>query len=146
MLSNSSRYAIRAILYLAGRDKSKGSIGIREISSALGLPAPYMSKILQQLAKNKMLNSVKGPNGGFSMHRKPESITLYDVVKIIDGDAVFRNCLIHDGSCGDVKRSKKVCTVHEEYSVIRKEINTLFRNTTIAELAGRASDTENIFI
>lgn len=146
MLSSSSRYAIRALLYLAGRDQEKGCTGIREISSALGLPAPYLAKILQQLAKNKILSSVKGPNGGFSMHRKPESITLYDVVRIIDGDEVFKNCLIHDGSCSDVKRSKKVCTVHEEYSVIRKDINTLFRNTTIAKLAGRASGTENIFI
>ncbi|MDX9726702.1 MAG: Rrf2 family transcriptional regulator [Bacteroidales bacterium] len=146
MLSSSSRYAIRALLYLAGREQEKGSTGIREISSALGLPAPFLAKILQQLAKNKILSSVKGPNGGFSMQRKPESLTLYEIVKIIDGDDVFKNCLIHDGSCSEVKRSKKVCTVHEEYSVIRREINTLFRNTTLAKLAGRAAGSDNIFI
>ena len=65
MLSNSCRYGIRAVVYLASRYSEKNNIGIKEISGVLNLPAPFLAKILQQLARHKILNSVKGPNGGF---------------------------------------------------------------------------------
>jgi Rrf2 family protein len=146
MISNSCRYGIRAVVYLASRYPEKNNIGIKEISGDLGLPAPFMAKILQQLAKHKILNSVKGPNGGFSLAKKPDSITVLDVIKIIDGEALFKNCLIHDGSCSKVKKSRKTCPVHDDYSKIRANINNLFKKKTIAELANTASGSNNIFI
>ncbi len=145
MLSNSCKYGIRAVVYLASR-YTRNNIGIREISKDLGLPSPFLAKILQQLAKQKILNSVKGPNGGFTLKKKPESITMLDIVKIIDGDNLFKNCLIHDGACNDVRKSRKACPVHDDYSVIRSNIDTLFRNKTIAELARVADTSDDIFI
>lgn len=146
MISNSCRYGIRAVVYLASRYPENNKIGIKEISSDLGLPAPFMAKILQQLAKHRILNSVKGPNGGFSLAKKPGLITVLDVIKIIDGEALFKNCLIHDGSCSEVKKSRKTCPVHDDYSKIRTNINNLFRKKTIAELANTASGSNDIFI
>jgi Rrf2 family protein len=145
MLSNSCKYGIRAVVYLASRH-TRNNIGIREISGDLGLPSPFLAKILQQLAKHKILNSVKGPNGGFSLKKKPESITMLDIVKIIDGDNLFKNCLIHEGACNDVRKSRKACPVHDDYSVIRSKIDGLFRNKTIADLARVADTSDNIFI
>mgnify|MGYP002387972157 FL=1 len=145
MLSNSCKYGIRAVVYLASRH-TRNNIGIREISGDLGLPSPFLAKILQQLAKHKILNSVKGPNGGFSLKKKPESITMLDIVKIIDGDNLFKNCLIHEGACNDVRKSRKACPVHDDYSVIRSKIDGLFRNKTIADLARIADTSDNIFI
>jgi Rrf2 family protein len=146
MLSNSCKYGIRAVVYLASRYHEKSNIGIKEISGDLGLPAPFLAKILQQLAKHKILNSFKGPNGGFSLLKKPESVTILDIVKIIDGQALFKNCLIHDGTCSEVKKNRKTCPVHDDYSKIRTNINNLFRKKTIAELVKTANDSENIFI
>ncbi|MFZ2339365.1 MAG: Rrf2 family transcriptional regulator [Bacteroidales bacterium] len=145
MLSNSCKYGIRAVVYLASRH-TRNNIGIREISGDLGLPSPFLAKILQQLAKHKILNSVKGPNGGFSLKKKPESITMLDIVKIIDGDNLFKNCLIHDGACTDVRKSRKACPVHDDYSAIRSKIDGLFRNKTIADLARVADTSDDIFI
>jgi len=146
MLSNSCRYGIRAVVYLASNRHGKNNIGIREISENLDLPAPFLAKILQQLAKQKILNSVKGPNGGFSLLKKPESVTMLDIVKIIDGDDLFRNCLIHDGSCAEIKRNRKACPVHDDYSAIRANIVRLFREKTVADLARAAGGSDNIFI
>jgi Rrf2 family protein len=146
MLSNSCRYGIRAVVYLASRYSEKNNIGIKEISGDLNLPAPFLAKILQQLARHKILNSVKGPNGGFSLMKKPESLTLLDIVKIIDGEALFKNCLIHDGTCPEVKKSRKTCPVHNDYSTLRADINKLFRGKTIAELVKTAGGSENITI
>jgi Rrf2 family protein len=146
MLSNSCRYGIRAVIYLAKHYPDKSNVGIKEISGDLELPLPFLAKILQQLAKHKILNSVKGPNGGFSLLKKPESITLLEIVKIIDGEGLFKNCIIHDGSCAEVRRNKKTCPVHDDYSVIRASLINLFKNKTIAELVRTAKESENIFI
>jgi Rrf2 family protein len=146
MLSNSCRYGIRAVIYLAKHYPDKSNVGIKEISGDLELPTPFLAKILQQLAKNKILSSTKGPNGGFSLLKKPESITMLEIVKIIDGESLFKNCIIHDGSCTKVRRKKKTCPVHDEYSDIRTSLANLFKNKTIADLAKTANESENIFI
>lgn len=146
MLSNSCRYGIRAVVYLASRYPEKINIGIKEISGNLNLPAPFLAKILQQLARHKILNSVKGPNGGFSLLKKPESLTMLDIVKIIDGEALFENCLIHDGSCTEAKKSRKICPVHDDFSKIREDIDKLFRGKTIEALVKTAEGSKNISI
>lgn len=146
MLSNSCRYGIRAMIYLAKRYPGKNNVGIKEISQNLDLPTPFLAKILQQLAKNKILNSVKGPNGGFSLLKKPELITLYDVVKIIDGEDFFKKCIIHEGSCHSVKKSNKKCPVHDDFEKIRKDMVILFKTRTMAELAKNAVDSVDVVI
>ena len=146
MLSNSCRYGIRAIVYLASHYPEKNNIGIKQISADLELPTPFLAKILQQLAKNKIISSTKGPNGGFSFLKKPESITLFDIVRIIDGEDIFRNCIIHDGTCSDVRKSKKSCPVHDDYSKVRNELIGLFKSKTIGELVRTTRSSEQIFI
>jgi Rrf2 family protein len=144
MLSNSCRYGIRAVIYLAGKDLKKGNVGIKQISADLGLPTPFLAKILQLLAKHRILSSTKGPNGGFILLKKPESITLIEIVKIIDGDGIFKNCIIDAGVCKFSKPSKKPCAVHDDYSRVRSELVNLFRDKTIAELVEKTDHLEKI--
>ena len=99
MLSNSCRYGIRAVIYLASQPLSGGKTGIKKISHDLDLPTPFLAKILQQLAKQKILSSSKGPHGGFSLLKDPKKVTLYDIVITIDGDDVFTDCIMHHGTC-----------------------------------------------
>ncbi|HOW09587.1 MAG TPA: Rrf2 family transcriptional regulator [Bacteroidales bacterium] len=146
MLSNSCKYGIRAMIYLAKHHSEKASIGIKEISHDLDLPTPFLAKIMQQLARHKVLNSVKGPNGGFSLVKKPESLTLYDIVKIIDGEDLFKNCIIHEGTCKSVKKGRKECAVHDDFENIRKDLLKLFRTKTLAELAESATDSKKVLL
>ncbi len=145
MLSNSCRYGLRAILYLASRQNDK-NIGIKQISADLGLPMPFMSKILQQLAKHKILHSIKGPNGGFSIQKNPEKITLFEIVKIIDGEDIFTNCIIHNEICTSVKRGMKPCPLHEDYSKIRNELISFFQICTVAQLVKKIKSSGKIVI
>lgn len=103
MLSNSCRYGIRAVIYLARQPKNSGKTGIKQISSDLDLPTPFLAKILQELAKQKILLSSKGPHGGFSLLKDPRKITLLDIVKSIDGDEFFTGCVMHSGPCAGKK-------------------------------------------
>jgi Rrf2 family transcriptional regulator, iron-sulfur cluster assembly transcription factor len=146
MLSNSCRYGIRAVIYLASQPSSAGKTGIRKISNDLGLPTPFLAKILQQLAKQKILSSSKGPHGGFSILKDPKKITLFDIVNSIDGNDVFTNCVMHNGSCEGVKVDKKHCPLHEDYEKTRRDLIMLFSNKTIDDLVKRADKSELISI
>jgi Rrf2 family transcriptional regulator, iron-sulfur cluster assembly transcription factor len=146
MLSNSCRYGLRAVIYLAIRKERNTNIGIRQISSELDLPMPFLAKILQQLARHKILHSTKGPNGGFSILKDPRKVTLYDIVEIIDGKELFTNCIVHDDTCAGVKKSKKPCPVHEDYAKIRSDLINLFKTRTIGDLVKRIESVERIVI
>ena len=146
MLSNSCRYGIRAVMYLASRPSGKKMTGITTISKDLNLPTPFLAKILQQLAKHKILNSLKGPHGGFSLLKDPKEITLLDIVRTIDGDDIFKDCIIHNNTCRYVDEHKESCALHDEYSVIRKDLMKLFRSSTIYDLVQKAGGSEEIVI
>lgn len=65
MLSNQSKYAIRAVLCLAINSDSDHKMGSKEIAKRIDVPAPFLAKIFQLLSKAKLIRSTKGPNGGF---------------------------------------------------------------------------------
>ena len=146
MLSNSCRYGIRAVIYIASRQKTSAKTGIKAISEALELPTPYLAKILQQLAKHKILHSAKGPHGGFSMLRDPAKVTLLDIIEIIDGSDFFRNCIIHNGTCSFVDKNKLSCPLHDDYGVLRSGLIALFENRTIYDLAKKANENSSVTI
>ena len=97
-------------------------------------PLHFLAKILQQLAKQKILSSSKGPHGGFSLLKDPRNITLLDIVNTIDGYDTFTNCVMHKGTCEGVNREKKFCPLHEDYEKTRTELIDLFSNKTIYDL------------
>jgi Rrf2 family protein len=132
MLSNTSKYAIRASIYLALYARSEEKIGIKKISEDLSIPSPFLAKILQVLAKRKLLSSTKGPNGGFCLAKDSKKITLYDIVTVIDGNDIFYKCLISMRTCND---KNTPCPVHQKYEPIRNEVIKLFKEQTIDDLA-----------
>jgi Rrf2 family protein len=146
MLSNSCRYGIRAVIYLASQPASNGKTGIKKISNDLDLPTPFLAKILQQMAKQKILSSSKGPHGGFSLLKDPRKITLLDIVNTIDGNDIFTNCVMHNGSCEGVEKDKKHCPLHEDYEKTRTNLIKLFSNKTIQDLVKKANNPELITI
>lgn len=146
MLSNSCRYGIRAVIYLASQPESAGKTGIKKISSDLVLPTPFLAKILQQLAKQKILSSTKGPHGGFSILRDPQKITLYDIIKTIDGEEIFTNCIMHNGPCITVDNTKKPCPLHDDYSKARTDRINLFKGKTIYDLVKIADKADQFTI
>jgi Rrf2 family transcriptional regulator, iron-sulfur cluster assembly transcription factor len=146
MLSNSCRYGIRAVIYLASQPLSGGKTGIKKISSDLDLPKPFLAKILQQLAKQKILSSSKGPHGGFSLLKDPRKITLLDIVNTIDGNDVFTNCVMHNGSCEGVEKNNKPCPLHKDYEKTRTDMVSLFSRKTIYDLVKTADNDELIAI
>jgi Rrf2 family iron-sulfur cluster assembly transcriptional regulator len=142
MLSNTSKYAIRAMIYLALNAESDKKIGIRKISGELHIPSPFLAKILQLLAKHKLLSSTKGPNGGFALGKDARKITLYEIVTVIDGNDIFDKCLISLRTCHE---EGMPCPVHDKYEPIRMEIKKLFQQQDIDDLAKNIKTRHQIF-
>lgn len=146
MLSNSCRYGIRAVIYLAIQPKNAGKTGIKQISKDLDLPTPFLAKILQDLAKQKILISSKGPHGGFSLMKDPRKIKVIDIVKAIDGEEFFSSCIIHNGPCGGKRHNRKYCALHDEYEKIRHDIKMMYRKKTIHDLVQTSESSKLIAI
>lgn len=131
MLSNTCKYALRALIYLGKFSVEDKRIGIKKISEDLGLSSPFLGKILQNLVKQKLLVSTKGPNGGFALAKGANEITLYDIVIKVDGEEFFTNCLISLESCRTHDPSKPLCPVHAQYEKLRGEIGKFYQETTL---------------
>ncbi len=144
MLSNTCKYAIRALIYLGKNSADGTKIGIKKISSDLTIPTPFLGKILQNLVKQKVLVSTKGPNGGFGMGKATHEISLYDIVKIVDGEDYFKNCLIGLQPCSTHNGIEKPCPVHTRFSPIRLQLLQYYQETTIAEILGDMTGFEDL--
>lgn len=136
MLSNTCKYAVRALIYLGKFSADGTKIGIKKISADLEIPTPFLGKILQNLVKQKILVSTKGPNGGFGLGKKVDEISLYDIVRIVDGDDFFRNCLIGLQPCATHAADEKPCPVHARFGPIRAQLMQFYQETTIKEILG----------
>lgn len=144
MLSNTCKYGIRAVIYLAKHAGTGEKIGIKTISGDLGIPTPFLGKILQSLAKQRILSSIKGPNGGFGLGKPAKDICLLDIVLAIDGNDLFDLCLIDVKSCTEMHKDGTPCTIHKKYEPIRKKLHNLFRTITLEQLVQETKKSPNI--
>lgn len=144
MLSNTCKYALRALIYLGKYSEDDKRIGIKKISEDLGLSSPFLGKILQNLVKQKLLVSTKGPHGGFALGKKPEEITLWDIVIKVDGEEFFTNCLISLEPCKTHDSTRPLCPVHGQYDKLRSQICTFYQQTSLAIISEDIDKFENM--
>jgi len=144
MLSNTCKYALRALIYLGKYSADGTKIGIKKISADLTIPTPFLGKILQNLVKQKILLSTKGPNGGFCLGKKTNEISLFDIVRIVDGEDFFRNCLIGLQPCTTHAANEKPCPVHTRFGPIRAQLLQFYQETTIEGILGDMTGFEDI--
>ena len=129
MLSKSCEYAIRAMMYIAQKSKGGEKVGIKAIANGTNAPEHFMAKILQELSRKELLQSAKGPNGGFYLDSSHMKNSLADVVKAIDGDRLFKGCGVGLENCSE----KKPCPLHDEFKVIRERIKVMLQTATVGE-------------
>lgn len=130
--SVSCEYAIRALVYLA-RQTQGHYCTIEEIHDQEQIPRSFIAKLLQTLAKQGMVNSRKGPGGGFTLARSADEITLYDVMKQMDGVEQISRCIVGLGVCSDGRN----CPVDYAWCHIRYGLIEMLESQTIGELAER---------
>lgn len=135
LLSKGCEYGLSAVLFLAARSED-GYVPIRTISSRLDISYPFLAKVLQQLTRQGILTSMRGPNGGVALGRPAEQIALKEVVVAIDGPELFTECVLGLPDCGD----DRPCPMHDEWGAVRDHLEALFGKLSVAEAAERSTD------
>ena len=132
MTSQTSEYALRAVVWLASRPEKALNTG--QISTVTKVPAGYLSKVLQALARGGLVISTSGRGGGFLLARAATDISVLDVINAVDGVQRIRQCPLGIRSHGSV-----LCPLHKRLDDAMAMVEKAFANSTIAELIAEPS-------
>ncbi|WP_436516607.1 RrF2 family transcriptional regulator [Ekhidna sp. To15] len=128
MFSRACEYAIKIMIYIAAKEMEGRRTGLKEVTEAIDSPEAFTAKILQQLVRSKLLNSYKGPAGGFELAQNQE-IRLIDIVIAIDGEKLLEDCVLGLPSCS----SRNPCPVHEKFLLIRNQLKETLLSTDLRD-------------
>ncbi|PLX40914.1 MAG: Rrf2 family transcriptional regulator [Deltaproteobacteria bacterium] len=141
-LTTKSRYGVRAmfdIAYNAGGLPAQ----IKDISERQRISPRYLEQIFQKLKKVGILGSKRGPKGGYYLRKKPEDITLYEIITATEGPIELVFCVGQDedgASCNASCDLKEECVASPLWKDVGEQIATIFRNTTIQKLCDKAEE------
>ena len=142
MFSKSTEYALRATIFIAQKSSAEMKLGIKVISEATDSPPSFTAKILQALTRdNKIVSSVRGPNGGFYMTEKAKKLPVRSILDAMGEDEVLERCILGLNQCSEIQP----CPMHSQYKLIKKQLILLFETKTIQQLASEIKDGE-VFI
>ena len=130
LFSKTTGYAIRALVYLA-RQEASCLCGLQEIAAEEEIPPAYLGKILGDLRKHRLLHSVKGINGGYELSKAADSITLWDVVFIMDPLTNCNRCILGLNNCDD----QNPCALHSSWVPVKDELVEMLQTKTIGQIA-----------
>ncbi len=130
MLSRSAQYAIRALAYLAMRERGQWVL-TRQIAADLDIPSPFLAKILQTLAGADILESQRGRNGGFRLVRNPDRLPLFDIVEAFDKLGQGRLCVLGQKVCSD----ESACPLHHTWKHSLNSFRHRLQTTTLTDLS-----------
>jgi Rrf2 family protein len=126
--------ALQATLWLAARP-AEDLHSVQEIAAAIELPAPYLGKVVNQLAHRGLLQTVRGPGGGVRLARPPRDISLWDVVEAMESAAEFEGCFLGLGRCNDFNP----CALHESWLPVRRSLLEILQTRTLGNLVSQAA-------
>ncbi|HET8736959.1 MAG TPA: Rrf2 family transcriptional regulator [Pricia sp.] len=130
MMSNSSKYALKAVLYLAVKSSAEQKILAKDLSVATNVPQAYLSKLLQQLSRNDIVSSMKGPGGGFYLSDENRGKSLMAIVDVIDGDNRLTSCILSLKKCD----MENPCPMHDLVGETKTNFIKQLKDTTVADL------------
>ena len=130
MLSLTCKTAIKVVIYLASKFESGEKTGIKEIAEFIDASEHTVGKMLQTLVKEDIINSFKGPTGGFFINIKQKNKSILTIIEAIDGKEVFKQCGLGLTKCS----ATHPCPIHDEYKAVRDLFEKLCREKKISDL------------
>lgn len=127
LITRNTDYALRAICYIAQQSKI---VTVTEMVRTLGVPRPFMRKILQQLNKNKVLKSSKGQSGGFKLSIPARKLYLIKIMRIFQGEINLNGCFLKKDICPNRGR----CVLRKKINSIEADVLKQLKAINIASL------------
>ena len=127
LFSTATGYALRALAAMP----EDGTYSLaKDLSAQLGLPGPYLAKILQGLVQADILESVRGPKGGFRLPRPSHRVTVGEVVGAMEGPDALEGCVMGFPSCS----CEHPCPLHDAWSAVKSQVASSMTEATIRDL------------
>lgn len=127
VFSQTVEYALRAIVLLASQPHTP--MTAQRIAERTQVPAGYLSKVLQNLARAELVRSQRGVHGGFVLARSAEELTILDVVNAVDPIRRIKSCPL-----GLAAHAKQLCPLHSRLDEALAHIEQVFAESSIAEM------------
>ncbi|HIT90750.1 MAG TPA: Rrf2 family transcriptional regulator [Candidatus Merdenecus merdavium] len=111
-------YAIRIMCYLL--EHKNESATAKHISSELGITYQYFMKVINRLKQANLVRTIQGCNGGYMLAHPNKVISLYDVIRIMEGDLIINNCLAPEGFCS--RDATPTCQLHKVFESLQYDL------------------------
>lgn len=131
MFSKTFGYALRAVTYLHLYQQEERKIGLSELAQALGIPQHFLGKVMQDLVRHGLVDSTKGPSGGFFANARTGNTLLVDILRITDGSLIFNHCALNMQQCN----SAYPCPLHHAFALCRDGMLKEMSVKTVATLS-----------
>jgi Rrf2 family protein len=133
MLSQRAKYALRAMIHLAGR-RATAPVSVTDIARETNIPRAFLEQIVSDLKRRNLLVSTRGKQGGFLLARAADKISFADIIRHIDGPLALAPCASRTAyrpcpECGDVKK----CTIRRTLLEARDATAKILERTTLAD-------------
>jgi Rrf2 family protein len=130
-INQATDYGFRAVLFLA--QQSNGEVvEAQAIANSQVVPMRFLLKIMPSLIKAGIVRSQRGVGGGYALARRPEDITLLDVLVAIEGPIYLNRCLMDEDLCS--KQGPPTCQVHQALADIQKRLSNDFNSYNFGDL------------
>lgn len=136
MLSLTCKTAIKAVIFLASKFESGEKAGIIEIAEFINASEHTVGKMLQVLVKEEIINSTKGPTGGFYITAKHKNQAIIKIIDAIDGKEVFDQCGLGLSKCS----ATHPCPIHNDYKIIRDQFKAMCQQKRVNDLCETVND------
>lgn len=132
MFSKACEYGIKATIFIATNSYEKQRVSLKEIAKEIDSPEAFTAKILQNLVRHNIIQSVKGAYGGFEIEKqKIATINLSQIVIAIDGDKIYNSCGLGLNTCDE----NHPCPVHDKFKIVKNNLKQMLEHTNLEELA-----------
>ncbi len=131
MFSKSCEYGLRAVIFIAQQTTKNNKVSLSTISEEINSPQAFTAKILQQLTRNNIVKSIKGPYGGFMIEDEKMDTKLSEVVQVLDGDSIYTGCGLGLRQCD----ANSPCPLHYKFVEIRDNLRDMLENTSLKSIA-----------
>ncbi|PIF05339.1 MAG: transcriptional regulator [Draconibacterium sp.] len=128
MFSKACEYGMRAVIYVARQSEKGKKVGVKAIAQAIKSPEAFTGKVMQKLTKSGIIQSTKGPYGGFFMDKtKVKTVKLSDIIKVFDGKNAYSGCVLGLSNCS----GEQPCPVHFEAEPIINDFTKFVETKTV---------------
>jgi Rrf2 family protein len=133
-LTRETEYALRGLIALARRPRGT-AVPLSGLAGADDLPASFLAKIFQKLARHGIVQARRGAGRGYTLAIAPEAVTVLEVIEAVEGSDYLDRCLFWGGRCG----GSNPCLLHDRWASLKPQLQALLEGTTLADLTATSA-------